>query len=64
MVAARLANLSDGQRSSANLQEVSRAKAADMLNVSERGVNIAVRVLKQSRTTLLSTKNRNGILGT
>ena len=44
MVAAKLANLENGQRSSsANLQStpVSRADAASMLNVSERSVNTA-----------------------
>jgi hypothetical protein len=45
MVAAKLANMVQGQRTdiepSANLQNVSRAEAASMLNVSERSVNTA-----------------------
>ena len=48
MVAAKLANLSNGEignnRSSANLQTNTRAEAAKMLNVSERSVNSAKKV--------------------
>jgi len=48
MVAAKLANLEQGARTeiepSANLQKVSRAEAAEKLNVSERTVNAAKKV--------------------
>lgn len=48
MVAAKLANMAQGERTdlqpSANLQKVSRAEAAELLNVSERTVNAAAKV--------------------
>ena len=50
MVAGKVANLSDGQHSSANLQSTSFAEAAEMLNVSERLVNAAKKV--QNNATL------------
>jgi hypothetical protein len=48
MIAAKLANMPSGTRTdlqpTANLQEVSRAEAAKMFNVSERTVNTAKKV--------------------
>lgn len=52
MVAAKLANMSQGQRTdiepSANLQKVSQSTAADMLNVSPRSVAAAKKVTEEA----------------
>lgn len=56
MVAAKLANMESGARTdlpTANLQEVSRAEAAEMLNVSERTVNTAKKVENQGAPELV-----------
>jgi|DEB0MinimDraft_10_1074344.scaffolds.fasta_scaffold109128_2 ParB-like chromosome segregation protein Spo0J len=52
MVAASVANMKQGSRTdvkpSANLQEVSRSEAAQMLSVSERSVNTAKKVQEKA----------------
>jgi ParB-like chromosome segregation protein Spo0J len=58
MVAARLANMRQGERTdlepSANLQKVSVARAAGMLNVSERTVASSKKVLDQGTPELVA----------
>ena len=55
MVAAKLSNMTVGQpqKNSAILQDTSRASAADMLNVSERGVNTAKKVEGEGAADLI-----------
>ena len=57
MVAAKLSNMTQGQRTdiqlSANLQKVSRAEAAELLSVSERTVNAAVKVKDEGALELV-----------
>lgn len=57
MVAAKLAKMEQGARTdlkpSANLQEVSRAQAAELLSVSERSVNTAKKVERQGAPELI-----------
>lgn len=58
MVAAKLANMEQGERTdlqpSANLQKVSRAEAAELLNVSERTVNAASKVKDEGAPELIA----------
>ncbi|MBO6755449.1 MAG: hypothetical protein JJ902_03930 [Roseibium sp.] len=65
MVAAKLANMQQGARTdlepSANLQEVSSAQAADMLNVSERTVNAAKSVQRQGSPELVEKVERGKV---
>jgi hypothetical protein len=62
MIAARLANMPSGKRTdlqpTANLQEVSRAEAAKLLNVSERTVNTAKKVEQNAISELLEKVNQ------
>lgn len=56
MVAAKIADMGSGARTdipTANLQEVSRAAAAEMLNVSERSVNSAKKVQRDGASELV-----------
>lgn len=57
MAAAKLSNMQQGARTdikpAANLQEVSRANAAELLNVSERTVNTAKKVERQGAPELV-----------
>jgi hypothetical protein len=61
MVAAKLANMERGTRTdlehTANLQEVSRAQAAELLNVSERTVNTAKKVERQAIPEVVAMVN-------
>ena len=56
MIAAKIADMKSGTRTdlepSANLQKVSRAEAAEKLNVSERSVNTAKKVQSQGTAEL------------
>jgi hypothetical protein len=48
MVAARLANMSEGRQSTASIEAVSQPQAAEMLNVSRPSVQRATKVLKEA----------------
>ena len=61
-VAAKLANMKQGERTdlepSANLQKVSQSEAAEMLNVSERSVATAKKVIDQGAPELVDAVER------
>ena len=65
-IAARIANMRQGERTdlqpSANLQKVSQAQAAKMLNVSERSVAHASRVLEGGIPELVNAVDRGEIV--
>ncbi|MGV6875902.1 hypothetical protein ACUSIJ_24855 [Pseudochelatococcus sp. B33] len=64
-VAAKLANMRQGERTdlkpSANLQKVSQAEAADMLNVSERSVATARKVIEQGAPDLIAAVEQGSV---
>lgn len=64
-VAAKLANMAQGERTdrepSANLQKVSQADAAQMLNVSTRSVAAAAKVLHDGDEELVHAVERGGV---
>ena len=58
MVGANIANLENGQHSSANLQSTSAKDAGDKLNVSERSINTAKKVKKTENKELIEMVDR------
>lgn len=64
-VAAKLANLSHGQRAdharAANLPVVAQAQAAEMLNVSERTVRAAAKVIHEGDEALVKAVERGDV---
>lgn len=61
MVAASVANLSNGQRASPIGEGVTQQKAADLLNVSKRGVERAVAVKQQGVPELIDAVQRGKV---
>lgn len=64
-VAAKLANMNQGERTdlqpSANLPKVSQSEAADMLNVSERSVTTARKVIEQGAPELVAAVEHGAV---
>ena len=63
LVAAKLSNMSVGQpeKNTANLQNTSRATAAELLNVSERTVNTAKKVERDGSQELIDAVQQGGV---